>query len=670
MKQGINPGESRIRASGRRIVSFKAVAILLPFLALLLLENSLRLFHYGHELGLFMEYSGDKRFLVLNPDASKRYFSDPSLAPTGNNELFKKVKDKNTCRIFVLGESTTIGYPYFHNGSFHRWLQYRLMRTFPDRNFEIINLSLTAVNSYTVLGFSKELVNYQPDAILIYCGQNEYYGAMGVGSANNFSRSRAIVDLILHLRGLRLTQLLSALYQKVARIFGNGKATAGETLMQRMAGDQQIAFGSKLYYEGIDQFRSNMDEVLALFNKYHIPVFLSNLVSNEKGLKPFVSVGPDTLRFQGFYKNFDLGLKAMKSNELSSAYGYFIDANRDYREHALCNYYLGQLSYEQGDYRRAEVFFSKARDLDGLRFRAPGQLNEIIDGLCNKYPNTHLVDTKAAFESHSDHGIIGDELILEHVHPNLKGYAIMADAFYRALKKGGIISAGSIREPEPQQLEEEMPITAVDSLAGAYRIARLKMSWPFREGGHVDSFRIGSGEEKLAYDLAFRHALWMETMETLYNLYISENNLEAAKKVMEAKVLERPTEPAYYERAANVYGRLNDYEHAAFYFRRAFDLAPSFEQARVLFVLYIDLDKPAYAMPYINFAAANSSDPRLNNIKKRLNEVINLEQQLARDTLDIPLLKRITDCYRDMGNEAMAVRYREKAALAGPEGKR
>jgi Tfp pilus assembly protein PilF len=39
------------------------------------------------------------------------------MAPTGNSEPFKKIKDENTCRIFVLGESTTIGYPYFHNGS-------------------------------------------------------------------------------------------------------------------------------------------------------------------------------------------------------------------------------------------------------------------------------------------------------------------------------------------------------------------------------------------------------------------------------------------------------------------------------------------------------------------------------------------------------------------------
>jgi len=141
--------------SKKRIMLFKGISIILvPFIIICLIEFGLRLFHYGNNLNLFIDYNADKDYLVFNPDASKRYFTDESFATTGNHELFKKKKDKNTIRIFVLGESTTIGYPYFHNGSFHRWLQYRLEHNFPDKNFEIINLSLTAVNSYTVLGFA------------------------------------------------------------------------------------------------------------------------------------------------------------------------------------------------------------------------------------------------------------------------------------------------------------------------------------------------------------------------------------------------------------------------------------------------------------------------------------------------------------------------------------
>jgi hypothetical protein len=166
---------------------------MLPFLFLALVELILRWCDYGYDPHLFITYHGDAHYLVFNPDAGKRYFSDQLLATTGNQEPFLRKKEDGTLRIFVLGESTTIGYPYFHNGSAHRWLQYRLMRTFPGKKLEVINVSLTAVNSYTVYGFAKEVVDYEPDAVLIYCGHNEYYGALGVGSTNKIGGSPFVV---------------------------------------------------------------------------------------------------------------------------------------------------------------------------------------------------------------------------------------------------------------------------------------------------------------------------------------------------------------------------------------------------------------------------------------------------------------------------------------------
>src|SRR5579872_6562708 len=191
---------------------FRIIVILLPFLLLLALEGALRLFHYGYDTSLFIEAPGNGDYLVLNPTASRRYFTDAGNATTGNREPFRKVKEAGTLRIFVLGESTTIGYPYFHNGSFHRWLQYRLNRSFPDKKLEIVNLSLTAVNSYTVLGFARDLVRYEPDAVLIYTGHNEYYGALGVGSTNRLGGSPWLVETLLWLRQLRCVQLLTSAY--------------------------------------------------------------------------------------------------------------------------------------------------------------------------------------------------------------------------------------------------------------------------------------------------------------------------------------------------------------------------------------------------------------------------------------------------------------------------
>src|SRR5258708_5877656 len=224
------------RLPRKRIWLFRVIALLIPFVLLFLLEMALRLFHYGYDTSLFIESPDNAAYWVMNPGASKKYFTDQLNATTGNREPFRKGKEAGVFRIFVLGESTTIGYPYFHNGSFHRWLLYRLMFDFPDKKIEMINVSLTAVNSYTVLGFSKEVVNYQPDAVLIYTGHNEYYGALGVGSTNRMGGSPRLVNFLLRLREYKVVQLMTRVIGGGSPLFFSRKTTTGETPHELIVG--------------------------------------------------------------------------------------------------------------------------------------------------------------------------------------------------------------------------------------------------------------------------------------------------------------------------------------------------------------------------------------------------------------------------------------------------
>lgn len=648
--------------SKKKVLLFKTISFLLPFLILCLFEISLRIFHYGHDLNLFIEYRGDKNYLVFNPDASKKYFTNQANATTGNSEIFKNEKDGNTLRIFVLGESTTIGYPYFHNGSFHRWLQYRLISTFPDRNFEIINLSLTAVNSYTVLGFAKEVVKYEPDAVLIYTGHNEYYGALGVGSTENIGGNPYFINLILHLREWRITQLMTNVYEEIGKLLENpGKNSAGETRMKLMVAEQQIPWQSKLFKRGIDQFRRNLEETLNIFNQRHIPVFVSNLVSNEKDMQPFISVQVNSVQYPGFKRNYLSGLKFLENKNLPAAYANFKKADEVYAGHALCNYYLGQLAYQLGDYQKAKIYFSKARDLDCLRFRAPDEMNKIIEQLCNKYQNSHLVDTKAAFEANCNHYIIGNELILEHVHPNLEGYALISDVFYETMKKEQLISVSKEKEMSFRQLLQVMPITSVDSLTGVFKVFKLTRSWPFNELPHRDSITVQSEEEKLAYGITFKQISWAGAMDNLYNYYMKDRELEKARNVLESLALENPPSAKFYEKLGMLNGELKDYEKAVLYFKKAFALDPSFEKARYLFVIYFKLDQPANAIPYLDYAIHNNTQGlNLLPVKAFAEEILQFQKQYSKDSTDVQILNKIADRYLKMGNKDGAAKYAEK----------
>jgi tetratricopeptide (TPR) repeat protein len=397
--------------------------------------------------------------------------------------------------------------------------------------------------------------------------------------------------------------------------------------------DSHIPYGSILYQRGLDQFEANMGETLKLFSDRHIPVYISNLVSNEKDMKPFVSVEPEN--------------------------------------NAASQYALGRLAYELRDTGQARVYFTNAINLDGLRFRAPSVMNDIIARLCSKYSDAHLVDTHAEFRDWSAGHLIGNELLLEHVHPNLTGYALLSDAFYQELKRTHFFSAGGLQHTASEitlgQLMKEMPLTALDSLSGAYKIEKLKRNWPFNEGSAQDSLPVITKEQKLAYDVAFGKMRWETAMDSLYEQYMAAGNLVGARTIMEAMTLEHPQNAFYFQQAANLCGKLNELEQAAFYFRQAFELDPSFDRARTLFVLYLGFDRPNEAMPYIDYAARNTPDQRVEMVKRYTEEVIRLEDaastgQLHKSSAD----SSIASLYITMGNQAGACVRLEKILKGDP----
>ena len=688
------PATHTRRLSKRRIRLFKWISILLPFVLLFLVEIGLRVFHYGHNFHLFIEYAANKDYLVLNPAASKRYFTNQANATAGNSEPFKKEKDPGTMRIFVLGESTTIGYPYFHNGSFHRWLQYRLMHDYPDRNFEVVNISLTAVNSYTVLGFAREVVDYQPDAILIYTGHNEYYGALGVGSTDRLGGSRHIVDLLLSLRQLRLVQWMTNTYEHLAGSFRGHSANSPVTRMEAMVADEQIPYGSNLYQRGIDQFRENMGETLKLLDRRHVPVFISNLIANEKDLSPFISIEADSTRYPAFKKSYAQAKAAFDSADWAGAYRYFREAEGIDSMHAQCNFYLGCLALRQGDPGQAKAWFSRAEELDALRFRAPSLINNIIPRLAAQYKNIHLVDTRSAFEARSEYGIIGNELLLEHVHPNMHGYALLSDAFYRAMNAAGILATSSTPAASAMPLDQllhSMPILEMDSLTGAYKIGKLKKSWPFSKAAAssgsaaffdsassaaavpsagLPSYPSDSLQRRLAYGIVFEKVDWENAMDTLYSYYVAEKDWGRAAKVVEGLALEHPTNPDFFDRAANIYGEMKDDAAATFWFRRSFAIAPDFEKARKLFVLYLKMDRPAEALPFLDYAIRNNvSGANLASIKQIAQDIIRLQQVAPKNKPDPAILNTIAARYMTMGLREGAARYADSVLKIDPNNK-
>lgn len=603
---------------GKKLLLFKVLATLFPIILLVLLEFVLRFFHYGHNTDLFVK-EPEGEYITLNKYASDKFFSDTANATKGNSEIFQVNKAPNTFRIFVLGESTTIGYPYFHNGSFHRWLKYRLMQMYPAKNFEIINLSLTAVNSYTVLDFGKQLAQYQPDAVLIYTGHNEYYGALGVGSTSYIGSNHFLVQTLLKLRTLKVVQLLNNFLKSVSGVFSKHRADDRETLMRRMAARQHIDLNSVDYKAGINQYNQNMTELCHLLNEQKIPTFLSTVVSNEKDMAPFISNGNGPGSAIGFYK-------------------------------------AGQQAMAKDNYSTAKNYFDQAKELDALRFRAPEAINIIIKKLAAEFPEVHLVDTKKEFEQYSPHGILGNETILEHLHPNLRGYAIMSDAFFQAIQNQHLIADTAERHISFDQLLKDMPITSMDSLRGVYQIMILKTSWPFNQPVSK-SFKADTGiNSMLAFRVETAQTKWFDAMNRLFEYYKNTNNKEGVLTIAKALNLEFPYEKDYCGTAANVAAIIGNYDEAILYYTKLYQLAPSDQLNVTIFQLYIRANELNKAQAYVKNLQPAQQAPAFTI----LTQIINDKAALAKQSGNQQLKLDIAACYRRFGLNDMALKYLAK----------
>ncbi len=427
---------------------FTVVALCIPVLFFLLLEAGLRLAGYGHSYPLFIPVAGAPGFLQANPDSVKRFVVDEFATPDIriHPTRFPAQKAPGTLRIVVQGGSTAAGFPYGYGASLAGMLQQRLQATWPDINFEIITTAMPAVNSYTLLDFADEIIHRQPDAVLIYAGHNEYLGILGVGSALSAGRSRPVILALLALRESRLLQLLMHSYQVATSrqpVDVEAIRNSSGTLMHRIVGKRHIPLDSDLYREGEQQFRSNLASLLARYRDAGIPVFIGTLASNENGMAPFSSELAADTDAAVWQTKYTAGSEALQQGDLAAAEVALTEVVALDDTAASGYFALGQLLEHRGDYSPARDAYLAAKDRDQLRFRAPEAFNTVIRELAADY-GAHVVEVQASLLEAAAHGIIGNDLMLEHLHPNLPGYFLLADVYFEALRERGVIGCWPI----------------------------------------------------------------------------------------------------------------------------------------------------------------------------------------------------------------------------------
>lgn len=561
---------------------FKIAAILLPFVFLFFIEFALRIVGYGQDYQLFKKVHTNKKpeYLEMNKHIAGKYFKNNGLNSDNQSDLFLKTKTDSTFRVFVQGASTVVGFPFYRGGSFPRMLKQRLALTFPKKNIEVVNIGITAVNSYTLWDLTDDIIEQKPNLIIIYAGHNEYYGALGVGSSITYGNHPTVIRFYLTLKKFRFFQFLENSYYKLNETKVAKTVSRETTLMEVMTREQRIPYKSQLYLDGLKQYESNLDKILKKYKKHNIPVIISTLVSNEKDIKPFISDSiPDLEQFMKALENGKPRINNMAMQNAMAAYTlghYYLDKNQD----------------------SAKKYLHLAKELDFLRFRAPEEINDIIERLAKKY-HMHLINMEDVFLEHSPHKVIGNELMTEHVHPNVKGQFLMANAFYNKIKALDLLNNWD-NYIDFDEAYMQIPITEIDSIKGKMVIDDLKRSWPFdltMSGTRPMPTYITnpSFEETKALNLYRKSEPWDQVMAEAYRRYESDKDYNKALRVAQSLIFEYPEQSEVYRMAGSMCLKMNDLEKGAYYFLKCHTLEKSSLSARQLAAVYLKLDKKELA---------------------------------------------------------------------------
>jgi tetratricopeptide (TPR) repeat protein len=545
-------------------------------------------------------------------------------------------------------------------------LEYRLQKTFPEKQIEVINLSITAISSYTLLSFTDEVLGMQPDAILIYTGHNEYYGAMGVGSGHRIGLNRNLIRAVIWLRQSKVVQLALNSYASISSQFAKKNTGEEPGMMSKMAGEQQILLGSTLYQAGLKQFSANMDELLRAYHDHGVPVYLSNLVANEKGQKPFISrlkTTTDSLSFQSLHRQSEL---ALSNGDTALALTAALGAWKKDSTYAGNNFLIADIYYARQQFNDAAEYYRRSKETDALRFRAPEGINRIITELSHRYNNIHFVDTKRAFDSASHHGIHDNDLFTDHLHPNIDGYFLIADAFYRSMQTNTAIGDWS-KANNATEIRGELPVSAVDSIYGSLVVMFMKEEWPFFEKPYYDKRLEKSYPEHLAINIFLKQMNWEMAMDSLYGYYMNGKNYAGAVKTAKELVLEHPYQWRFPATVGQLYTGLKDYGQSLWYLKRSFNDSNTTDIARKIVFDQLQMDSLQDALPYLQYIREHQPDDLMSvKLTEKAREILALKKLVRDDPRNLNAIRRLGGYYLYLGNITTAKNYIDRAVDIAP----
>lgn len=429
-KKRVNPSASPSPELGRKKKwVFRIIALaVIPLLLLGGLEGGLRLAGFGYPTKALIEREINGKVMCFgNEQFSWRFFPHQMAREFENGLAFKKEKPPGTFRIFILGGSAARGTPE-PTFNFGRLLKAMLGEMYPDIQFEVHNVALTAVNSHVVLDIARDCAEYDPDLFIVYLGNNEVVGPFGPGTVLTATPpALPLIRASLAIKSTRIGQLYDSVIESASSRGQTPKQWGGMAMFL----EKQVRPNSDSLERVYRNFEKNLQDISRIAIRSGSAVVFSSVGVNLRDSPPFSSLHREDMsetEKQKWEKIYQEGVELEGKGLYGQAIERYLAAAKIDDTFADLQCRLGRCYWETGDYENARLHYQSALQYDTIRFRADEQINNIIrktaEGRTNE--GIYFIDSVAAFEEDSPHQVPGSELFYEHVHLNFHGNYILA----------------------------------------------------------------------------------------------------------------------------------------------------------------------------------------------------------------------------------------------------
>ena len=409
--------------------------ILIPLLFFVLLEFSLMAFGVGTSFDYFhrIDINGQPHYQE-NPDFADQFYP-PSLNIGPLENTFTQERSPELIRVYVLGGSAAQGFPHKNHG-LDRVLAAQLRAALPSRKIEVINTAMTSVNSHVVYAVARSIPENSADFAVILMGNNEVVGPYGPGTFNqNFL---ANITLIRGIQALKRTRIWQALDSLILQFRPTDAKQDLEWEGMQMFTNHGVSHDDPRMESVYGHYEDNLRSIIETLRNQGIHVLLSSVPVNLRHSAPFLSVHSPELSNE----QLDQWREATRRGSQSSDEENWDDAITRFQaaleidpDFADTHFRLATAFENIGNFQAAKTHYERALNLDALRFRADGRIDQIIQKVAASVENDafSFVESAAAFEQASQPFQPGRNLLLEHVHYDFSGNHILAAEISRSI---------------------------------------------------------------------------------------------------------------------------------------------------------------------------------------------------------------------------------------------